>query len=621
MARKKELVLNGNPLLPGVTKTTEGYNFTVRVPEGAEASLLFYKKKGKAPVKEISLTGEYRSGGIYSILLPEFQSDKYEYNYKIDGKIVQDPYAKRISGRDVFGQEIGVEEEHKVRCGFLTEEFFEWEGDKPLSLSYENMILYKLHVRGFTKTAKVPAKKKGTFSGLQEMIPYLKELGINAVELMPVYDFAEVTIPEKLTALVQVKNEAKNVNYWGYTSGFYFAPKKSYCATDTPEDEVRNLIKALHQAGIACVMELYIPKNAAPMHVLCALQYWKLFYHMDGFHLIGDGIPKDLILQDDLLKGSKIMMNWFSERDVELVQCRGRMLADYHGQFMEHMRQFLKSDAGICKKAAASMLSGSSKKAIVNYMADHDGFTMYDMVSYNEKHNESNGHENTDGTDFNFSWNCGEEGLATKKYVQDFRGKQLRNAFSMLLFSQGVPMIYAGDEFGNSQDGNNNAYCQDNETGWVDWKALKKNEDLQQFVKEAIAFRKAHPILHLASELKGNDYLMKGLPDVSFHGTEAWDCKFEEQDRLFGIMLCGDYAKCEDGASDDVIFIGYNFYWLGRELALPNPGQGRIWKKVMDTSVSSEKGSFLEPEEIFDKKVEVGPRTVVVLVGCKEEQK
>lgn len=618
MARKNEVVLAGNPMLPGVTKVAEGYNFTVQVPEETEASLLIYKKKGKKPIREISLTDRFRNGEICSVLLPDFPAEKYEYNYKIGENIVQDPYACRICGRDTFGHVSDENDEHEIRCGFLSEEEFEWDGDRPLKQPYENMVLYKLHVRGFTKQAKLPAKLKGTFAGLKEMIPYLKQLGVNAVELMPVYEFAERPVPEKLTALVQERHELKNTNYWGYLSGSYFAPKKSYCATDIPENEVRDLIKTLHREGIECILEMYFPKEIKPMMVLHVLQFWKMYYHVDGFHLLGEGVPKNLVIQDDLLKGTKIMADWFSEEEQKKATGKTKILADYNMNFLENMRRFLKSDAGVSEQAMKVLRENYEKKTAIHYMACQDGFTMNDMVSYNEKHNEENGHGNRDGLEYNFSWNCGEEGTATRKSVQELREKQIRNAFFMLLLSQGVPMIYAGDEFGNSQSGNNNAYCQDNPTGWLDWKDLKKHAELYHFVEDVIAFRKEHPILHMSSELKGSDYKMKGLPDISFHGMKAWECNFDDYNRLFGVMYCGDYAKREDGTSDDMIFIGYNFHWGSRELALPDPGKGRKWKKIADTSKGFKKKTFEESAEKFEKKIEVEPRTIVVLIGKQE---
>lgn len=618
MGYKKELAKLGYPQILGANKISEGYNFAVQVPEGVDASLVLYKKKAELPEMELPFSTEQKAGEICSMMLAKFPAEQYEYNFKIDGEVVQDPCAYKIIGKGAFG-EAAEEKEHKIRCGFLTEAPFDWENDKPLRIPYSDMILYKIHVRGYTKQAKLSTKQRGTFKGLKEMIPYWKELGINAIELMPAYEFEEAAVQKKNTELVQKKEGNGKINYWGYLPGFYFAPKRAYCATDKPEQELRELVKALHKNGIECIMEMYFPKDISSEIVLRVLQFWKMFYHIDGFHLVGDGISKELILKDGILSGTKIMADWFSDEEVSWQSAqKEKNLAEYNVSFLESMRRFLKSDEDMLGAAAGLIKRNCDRKTFVNFMAYQDGFTMNDMVTYNYKHNEANGEENHDGSSYNFTWNCGVEGPTRKQGIRAARERQLRNAFLMLLLSQGVPMIYGGDEIGNSQEGNNNAYCQDNAIGWIDWRGLKKNESLFQFVKEVIAFRKEHPILHMETALKGIDYKTKGLPDVSVHGERAWYCSYENTSRLLGIMYCGAYAEKADGNADDVIYIGYNFHWENREIALPNLPEKMKWKKVADTSDYDGKAFFKESEETFEKKIEIAPRTIVVLIGKLE---
>lgn len=619
MGYKVELAKMGYPFMLGANKMSEGYNFAVQVPEGTEASLVLYKKKTETPEMEIPFLDEYRTGKICSMMLPKFPAERYEYNFKMDGKIVQDPYAYGIAGKGAFGEPLEMKNEHKIRCNFLAETSFDWEDEKPLQIPYNEMILYKIHVRGYTKQAKMSARLRGTFKGLQEMIPYWKELGINAVELMPAYEFMEVAAPEKREGLVQQKKANEKINYWGYVPGFYFAPKKAYCATGKPEQEVCELVKELHKNGIECIMEMYFPAEIDPLMILRVLQFWKMFYHIDGFHLVGDGIPKELLLRDGILSGTKFMASWFSDEEMtKNITQKEKNLAEYNASFLETMRRFLKSDEDMLGAAAGLTKRNAEHKAFVNFMAYQDGFTMNDMVSYNYKHNEGNGEENHDGSSYNFTWNCGVEGPARKQIIRTTRERQLRNAFLMLFLSQGIPMIYGGDEIGNSQDGNNNAYCQDNTIGWIDWKGLKKNESLLEFVKEVIAFRKAHPILHMDRELKGVDYKTKGMPDVSVHGERAWYCSYENTSRLLGMMYCGAYAKKKDGTEDDIIYVGYNFHWENREIALPNLPEKMKWKKIADTSDSTGDTFFKETEEAYEKKIEIAPRTIVILIGKGE---
>ena len=374
------------------------------------------------------------------------------------------------------------------------------------------------------------------------------------------------------------------------------------------------MVKAMHQAGIQCIMEFYFPKEVNPLLALKAACFWKCYYHVDGFHFVGDGVPGELIAGDHLLYGTKKMFQ-------NLPACAedDKMMAEYQPGFLQDMRRYLKSDEGMIPGAEYHIRHVNPSGGTINYMACQDGFTLSDMVSYNYRHNEENGENNTDGSEYNYSWNCGVEGPSRKIAIRKMREQQIRNAFLMLLISQGTPMIYGGDEFCNSQNGNNNAYCQDNPVGWTDWKACKKNGKILRFVQEAIAFRKAHPILHLEEEPKGVDYLVKGFPDISFHGERAWYLNEENTCRLLGVMYCGAYAKKTDGTPDDFLYVACNFHWENRTIALPNLPEGMVWKKTADTS-DPEENSFREREEDYQKNIEINPRTVVILVGRKKEE-
>lgn len=558
-----------------------------------------------------------KMGRVCAMEVKGISGEMYEYNYEIDGKICQDPFAYCIRGKKHFGER--TEDVHKVRCGFLPEEKYSWEGDKPPGISYENMVLYKLHVRGYTKLAPNLGRKKGTFAGLTEMIPYWKELGVNTLELMPAYEFPEVPSvkQEGEKEYITDRKENDRVNYWGYASGYYLSPKQAYCTEDNVQNEVRDFVKALHKAGMECIMEFYFPGETNPFAALRALQFWKTYYHIDGFHIQGEGVPAELILRDGILSDTKIMMTGYDFSGFYGgKEPKKRVLAEYNRSFLEDMRRFLKSDEGMAEGASWHVRRNSNYNGVVNFMTCQDGFTLYDLVSYNYKHNEENGENNEDGSSYNYSWNCGIEGNTRKLAVRQMRERQMRNAFLMMTLSQGVPMIYAGDETGNSQEGNNNAWCQDNPVGWTDWKGLKRNDSLFQFVKNALAFRAAHPILHMAKELKGIDYLAKGFPDISFHGERAWYVSYENTSRLFGVMY---YSAYEEEGKDEFIYVGYNFHWEERSLALPNLPEGYSWKKVADTGDLKEGGKFLPSEKEYKKTIAAAPRTIVVLTGRQEE--
>lgn len=611
------LTEKGNPFLLGANHTVEGYNFALDVPEGEEVKLLLYKKGGKMPKYILPFPEDEKMGRVCAMEVKGISGEMYEYNYEIDGKICQDPFAYCIRGKKHFGER--TEDVHKVRCGFLPEEKYFWEGDKSPGISYENMVLYKLHVRGYTKLVSNLGRKKGTFAGLTEMIPYWKELGVNTLELMPAYEFPEVPSvkQEGEKEYITDRKENDRVNYWGYASGYYLSPKRAYCVEDNVQNEVRDFVKALHKAGMECIMEFYFPGETNPFAALRALQFWKTYYHIDGFHIQGEGVPAELILRDGILSDTKIMMTGYDFSGFYGgKEPKKRVLAEYNRSFLEDMRRFLKSDEGMAEGASWHVRRNSNYNGVVNFMTCQDGFTLYDLVSYNYKHNEENGENNEDGSSYNYSWNCGIEGNTRKLAVRQMRERQMRNAFLMMTLSQGIPMIYAGDETGNSQEGNNNAWCQDNPVGWTDWKGLKRNDSLFQFVKNALAFRAAHPILHMPKELKGIDYLAKGFPDISFHGERAWYVSYENTSRLFGVMY---YSAYEEEGKDEFIYVGYNFHWEERSLALPNLPEGYSWKKVADTGDLKEGGKFLPSEKEYKKTIAAAPRTIVVLTGRQEE--
>lgn len=369
-------------------------------------------------------------------------------------------------------------------------------------------------------------------------------------------------------------------------------------------------------------MEMYFSRECNPVTALRALQFWKLYYHVDGFHVLGEGVSAKLLMHDGVLSDTRLMFHDFDESQIrKKKKPEDKCIAQYNPGFLQDMRRFLKSDEDMVSAAAYHIRRNPNIYAVINYMACQDGFTMNDMVTYNYRHNEANQENNHDGSSYNYSWNCGVEGPSRRLQIRQMRERQIRNAFLMVLLSQGVPMIYGGDEFGNSQNGNNNAYCQDNQVGWIDWKALKKNESLFQFVKNAIAFRKEHPILHVAGEMYGVDYQTRGLPDVSLHGERAWYMNSENTSRLLGIMYCGAYAHRADGSEDASIYVAYNFHWEDRIFALPNLAGYRKWKKVIDTSAVKENGFLEQEQETYSKKLKVTPRTIVVLMAVEEEKK
>ncbi len=597
----------GNPRTLGVTQEEKGYHFVLSVPEDKEVSLLLYQKGAPEPEQEIPLPGHYRTGSVSAVCISGIRPERYEYNYRIGNRIVWDPCAQVLRGLGSFGELPDLERPHTVRCGFFSQKFFSDAEEKLPEIPYEDTVIYKVHVRGYTMHKNSRVRRKGTFAGLREKIPYFQELGITALELMPAYEFQEVMIPKDMPLEYACKlGRPFPLNYWGYTQGYYFAPKSAYSYGPDPAREFRELVKALHRANMECIMEFYFPRTCSPLLVQSALRHWSLQYRVDGFHLVGEGVPGRLLAEDPLLSKTKLL---FQSAD----GYGFGNLAEYNQGFQQDMRRWLKGDENCLRDALARMRRNPDTHAVVNYMANQDGFTLQDLVSFDKKHNEANQEDNQDGVSCNHSWNCGVEGPTRRKSVRMLRARQVKNAFLMLLFSQGVPLIYGGDEFGNSQQGNNNAYCQDNETGWIDWGRARYSQELTDFVKELIAFRKAHKVLHMAQEPKGTDYRSLGYPDISYHGQRAWYGDLDSLSRQIGILYCEGYGQ-EDSRTQDFLYLAYNLHWEPQRLALPHlPGKMQ-WAVVLKTCTAQEqKGPWFEEDYVL-----VPARTILVLAADKK---
>ncbi|MCR5294980.1 MAG: hypothetical protein K6E30_07390 [Lachnospiraceae bacterium] len=581
-----------------------GVNFAVNVPDGADASLVLVEKGSGEIIQKIGLPEEERMGDIASVYIPCGGSFEYGYYYEIEGKKELDPYAARIAD--------GL-------C-FVDSERFNWGEARKPQIPLEDLLIYKLHVRGFTMDPKSGVRDKGTFRGLLHKLPYIRDLGFNAVELMPAYEWDDTLRIPHLYEAKSAAPEHMPKNFWGYAAkNYYFSPKASFSAGRNSSSEFRELIKALHLAGMECIMEFYIPEKEEAVRVFLALRHWVRAYRVDGFHLIGPGVPSDIILKDPYLAGTKLFLE---KVDVWGIYGSGRPLRrrfiEYNEWYEKSGRRFLKGD----EWAVGDMINGIRRNpvthGVVNYMANANGFTLADAVSYDVKHNEKNGEDNQDGPGENYSWNCGAEGATRKKDILKLRRKQIRNAFSYLLLSQGIPLIYAGDEFGNSQNGNNNGYALDNPEGWVSWGAAGRNSELSDFLRKLIAFRKAHPITHMPSELTGFDKKSLGFPDISFHSKAAFLPDSGRDTRAFGILLNGGYAELPDGKPDQFLYLMFNSGWKEDELALPPLPPQKAWALALTTDEEGCRDLCPADEDGFirnEKMTIIPPRSVIVLIG------
>ena len=694
--------------VPHTDVRKDGILFSVVVPEGADASLLLYEKGSEEVRCEIPFPEEPALGRVFAMLVSGIPAQDLEYNYRIGGKVVTDPSTQVVAGLDRYG-EGGTRREHQIRGAFLNPVFDWGEKEKRLRIPYSESVFYELHVRGFTKSRTSKVRHRGTFLGITEKIPYLKDLGITAVMLMPCYEFDEVLPdssrsgwrPEGLRELVAgaslptsalaepsqtaaqqagekeavvpeessaVPPEGKplrqntRINYWGFGPGWLFSPKRSYCATDSPADEFRTMVKMLHEAGIEVIMEMSCPEGTDPAYMQACLLWWREIYHVDGFLMLASQDDVNAVAKSPALSDVKLISDYF---DTQRMYPKGRPyrfrnLAEYNAGFRYDARRFLKGDSD-CLQSFVSRCRYNPKDAgVINAIAGHDGFTLFDLVSYNDKHNEANGENNRDGAANEYSWNCGVEGASRKREIMRLRLRQMKNALAIVMLAQGTPMLAAGDEMLNSQGGNTNPYCIDSEVSWVQWGISKDAVELCDYVKRLIAFRRMNPLLHQKVELTGSS-LGGFFPDFSCHGSNAWFASFDQQERSVGMMYCSqnpdweavlrketelrkaarrkraesaagvDPGKAQGGnlteeetapaviSRESYLYVAYNLHWEKRLLALPVLPAGREWHVVIDTSVDRFSGKSEEcactTKEEKVKCVEMPGRSIRVLVG------
>lgn len=579
----KYTILPNYNYIYGADVIHNGYDFSV-ISESDEITLLLFEHGREEPVYSIPVDKRYKRGDVFTFRITDIPLLEYEYLYMADGEVFADPYAKLLSGLPEFGIKDTTGLQHIK--GLLKKSQYNWKNDIKPCINTEDIILYKLHTRGFTMSKSSKVKHPGTFKGISEKINYLKKTGINAVLLMPSYEFEEY---------------AFNFNYWGYGKGFYFLPKAAYsscygsCVDYTVE--FKDMVKKFHKNGMEVYMEFNFTDEVYACMADDCIRYWKESYHIDGARVICNDRIRQVIADDPYLVDIKLFYEYWDNN------FRNHNLLEYNEGFENVARKLLKGDEGQLKYFSECFKKNPVHGYTVNFVCDNNGFTLYDLVSYDRKHNEENGENNRDGKDYNNSWNCGEEGDTKNRKILAQRLRNRKNAMCFVLLSQGIPMIYAGDEFGNSQNGNNNAYCQDNETGWLDWSALRKNRKFYNFICTLINFRHNHKVLHIEKELVQSDYKYFGLPDISYHGSKAWYPEMEHYNRHLGILLCGRYAE-----ENEDIYIGMNLHWEKHILALPKI-PGKTWEIIINTN---------DNEDVFvgdDSTIEVPPRTVVVIIS------
>lgn len=669
----------------GACVASNGVSFTINSHGATRCTLLLFKPQASNPYARIPFPDSYRIGDTYSMLVFDIKPDEFEYAFSFDGpyepakgllfneeNVLLDPYSRAVTGQRKWGEkpEGGKDFEYRAR---VVKSNFDWGNIKQLEQPFEDLVIYETHVRGYTKDKSSGVSAPGTFAGLKDKIPYLKDLGINAVELMPIFEFDEMES-------ARVVDGVQLYNYWGYNTVSFFAPNTSYAFNEEHNhegDELKSLIKALKENGIEVILDVVfnhtaegnemgpcfsfkgIDNNVYYMltpdahyynfsgcgnvmncnhpvvrsFIIDCLRHWAIEYRVDGFRfdlasILGrdqNGAPManppilESLAFDPVLGKMKLIAEAWDAGGLYQVGSfpSWNRWAEWNGRYRDDMRSFLKGDDGMAGNAitritgSRDLYSPESRghKASVNFMTCHDGFTLYDLYSYNEKHNEKNGWNNTDGDNNGHSWNCGAEGETNDPNVNGLRRRLIKNAFAALLCSRGPAMFFAGDEFCNTQFGNNNAYCQDNIISWLDWSRLEEFKEIHDFVRHMIQFRKEHPILRKMTKPSSCQF-----PEISVHNGTPFNASTDYKTKLIGIMYAG---RNKEDTEDDIVFYCMNAYWEPLVMQLPVLPNGKHWH--VDTNTNAE---YFDGEDFTAKTellgvntIRVPARTTIILVA------
>lgn len=623
-------VCKGRGAVPGIRKEGTVTSFSVENRAGTETVLVLYPKDGGNP-ERILMERDPERCFLYTVGLKGFEPAAYDYVYELGGVSHPDPFARRIIGRETWGD--AERTEASLKCGFPKEAAFSWGEDRLPQVPKQDMVMYKLHVRGFSMLEKGAETERGTFRAIERKLNYFKELGVTTLELMPAYEFEELFAQDPFQHEFFPKTK---INYWGYTVGNYFAPKTAYLGDGNDGRSLKQLVRSMHKKGLECVLEFYFSKDCNPHYALEALRFWATEYHVDGFHVICSGELAGWIASDYHLGGHKLFFDWFPEEDCT-PEKRGMELFSYNDAFMYAVRKAMNDQSGSMQEFADNLRRQQEHQGFVNYLATNNGFCLNDLFTYTERRNQANGEENRDGMLQNFSSNCGEEGESGSARVNRLRTKQIKNAMCALMFAQGVPLIWMGDEHGNTQNGNNNPYCQDNAVGWKSWENKKKNRELLTFFKELSAIRRRYPALRNPLPMKLYDYRGCGYPDLSYHGLGGWCMQADGQEKIIGLLYacayaenrnaCGEKTCVHEGmagriteaAEDEYLYVGYNFSISDREIALPALPRNYRWHTVLNTGTDGPDTERILPENARSLRME--RQSVCLLAGRREPKR
>ena len=699
-----KMVSTGEPQPLGATIKKEGINFAVYSKYAREVFLLLFEKPDGLPTDIIRI--ENRTENIRHVLVHGIKAGQL-YGYKVRGeynpaqgmrfneyKLLMDPYAKAITAcfkdkdglflpydRNAPGKDLVMDQRDNTSIlpkSIVIDDAFDWGPDQRHDIPLERLIIYEVHLKGFTAHHSSGVRHPGTYLGFVEKIPYLKELGINAVELLPIHEsYQRDTLLEKGLS-----------EYWGYNTIGFFAPEASYSTCRSlgcQVNEFKTLVRELHKAGIEVILDvvynhtgegnelgpsvcfrgidnptyyalkgpsgqpyryylddtgcgntLNIENPQVLRLVMDSLRYWVDVMHVDGFRFdlasilarVKGGYSKDSVFfdavsKDPVLSKVKLIAEPWDLRTYQVGNFPV-LWSEWNGKFRDTLRRFIKGDPGQVKDLAwrltgsADLYGGDGRSPYnsINFITCHDGFTLKDLFSYNKKHNEANGENNRDGTDANYSWNCGFEGDTDDAQILRLRRQLIKNALCCLFFSLGTPMLMGGDEIMRTQQGNNNGYCQDNEISWFDWAYVKRNTDILEFCKKAVAFNKRYTILQGKKFLYGRDHDADNVPDVAWFGENldgpSWD---DPESRILCYQLDGGESPSPVG--EYFLFFILNADVHSHIIRLPSH-KGMKWRRAVDTSLEAGEDFSLPGKEALIEpadRYQANPRSIIVLLA------
>ena len=627
-------------------------NFSIYSHDATSCSLVLFNLYELDPFVEIPIPEEFHIGSVWSIMVFGLDWENVEYGYRFDGPndpargycfdprwVVLDPYAKLVSGRERWHTRQYPKKQGFEFRGRIIREDYEWEGDRPLNTPFKDLVIYEVHVRGYTQDRSSGVKNRGTFAGIVEKIPYLKELGVNCIEFMPLFEFEEF-FPDL---------DDEPFNYWGYSTANYFSPKAGYAALGPlglAADEMKNMVKQLHKAGIEVILDVVFNHTAefgdggeyisfrgvdnktyylmnpdgtysnlsacgntmncnnpiVRSFILDSLRYWVSDYHIDGFRIDEapifardqDGNPMvspplvESLKNDPILGKTKFISEGWDPAGLSTIGKFPYGWADWNPGMRDTLKRFAKgmADYGpeLTRRIEGSpdMFCGRTPDSSVNYVTSHDGFTLYDTCAYNVAHNEHNTYTSPMDTEFdNCSWNCGVEGETDDAQVMALRRRQMKNIMTILMLSRGVPMFWAGDEFANTQYGDNNAFSNDSIISWLDWNRLDEFRDVYEYTKRLIAFRKAHPVMRKADYFVSHN--ASGYPELSFHGERPWE--FDRNSPFLSFAFMYAEPTADFGTDEDCfIYCAYNSHWEEHTFELPIIPAGMTWRIALSSA-------------------------------------